>query len=309
MPGFIPPELATLVSAPPSGADWLHEMKFDGYRVQVHLDGGEARAFTRGGHDWTHRFAALMKAAPKVFKARQAIVDGEAVVMDASGVSDFGALQEALGKGAKHPISFHAFDLLHIDGQDLRRLPLEQRKRLLRGILKPGDSFKFSDHIEGDGTPFYRQACRMKLEGIVSKRCGSRYISDRTKDWLKTKCTARQEFVIGGWRISTAMPLGALLVGYYDDTGRLIFAGKVGTGFSDKVGADLARRLRAIKRHASPFLKVPAEFRRSEWVEPRLVAEVEYTAWTRDGYLRHASFKGLREDKRPQDIRREKSAG
>jgi len=307
LPDFIEPELATLVDAPPSGAGWLHEMKYDGYRGQLQFNHGKVRFLTRNGLDWTNRFHALVSAAASI-RASTAVIDGEAVVMKTSGHSDFGLLQQALAEGRAGLVSFYAFDLLHLEGRDLRYIGLEERKRLLKDLIGGHEKIKFSDHIVGDAAPFYDKACALRLEGIVSKKCGSPYISGRSRDWLKSKCTYRQEFVIGGWRPSTASgkTIGSLLMGYYDDEGTLHFAGKVGTGIDDKTGRELTARLEAIERDSMAFAKVPAEFRRtSRWVEPKQVAEIEFTGWTHDNYIRHGSFKGLREDKKARDVRRE----
>lgn len=307
LPEFVEPELATLVSVPPSGNDWIHEQKFDGYRGQLRFIDGKVEFRTRNGLDWTHRFHALVKSATSL-RLKDALIDGEAVVMKTSGLSDFGALQAALAEGRAGLVSFYAFDVLHLDGRDLRNMVIEERKRILKDLLVEHEKVKYSEHVIGGGEDFYKAACNHNLEGIVSKRLGTSYRSGRGKDWVKTKCTGRQEFVIGGWRVSDAgLPMGALLVGYYDDDGKLQFAGKVGTGFSDNVGYDLVKRFEPHERETMPFVKVPTKYRRkSVWVEPKFVAEIELRGWTRDGLLRHPSYKGLREDKNPKLVRLEK---
>jgi bifunctional non-homologous end joining protein LigD len=309
LPAFIPPQLATLVDRAPPGAEWVHEMKFDGYRTAARIEAGKARMLTRNGLDWSDRFGPIAAAAAAQ-KARTAYLDSEVVVLDEAGISDFGGLQDALSEHRAGRMVYFAFDVLHLDGKDLTGLPLVDRKAALEELLFGVDRvapIRFSDHYVGRGPEFFEQACRLMLEGIVSKRAGAPYRPGRSADWLKTKCTRRQEVVIGGWRRSTASgrDLGSLLVGYYRD-GKLQYAGKVGTGFSQKVGRELIAKLEKHGRKDSPFVDVPrAEGRDARWVEPALVAEVEFTAWTRDGHLRHPSFKGLREDKGPREVRAE----
>lgn len=309
LPDFIPPQLATLVSRAPAGDQWAHEIKLDGYRTAGRIARGKATMLTRKGLDWSAKFGPIADALASL-KARAAYVDGEIIALDPSGVSSFGGLQEALSAGLVDRLLYYAFDLLHLDGRDLRGLPLVTRKEALQALLSGSGAdgrVRYSEHHAGQGGAFFKQACRHGLEGMVSKRLDAPYQSGRGGAWLKVKCVRRQEMVIGGWRQSTApgRELGSLLVGYYE-RGKLRYAGKVGTGFTERAARELLAELRKIERKDSPFVEVPREYRRdAHWVEPRLVAEVELTAWTRDGRIRHSSFKGLREDKDPREVRRE----
>jgi bifunctional non-homologous end joining protein LigD len=310
---FIPPELATLVDKAPVGDAWVHEIKFDGYRIAARLNGGKATLLTRRGLDWTERFRAIADEL-RLLKRRDAYLDGEIVALTAAGVSDFGGLQQALSStGAQRDgLVYFVFDLLWLGGKDLRGEPLRDRKAMLLDLLGKAamTHVRFSDHVAGDGTRFFRQACKAGLEGIVSKRAGASYRSGRVGDWLKVKCTKRQEFVVGGWQQSDkkGRALASLLLGYYDKAGKLIYAGKVGTGFAIEQGYELVAQLTKRSRPGSPFVDVPrAETRGAQWTAPRMVVEVEFTEWTRDGVIRHPSFKGIREDKPARQVRREKS--
>jgi bifunctional non-homologous end joining protein LigD len=304
MPRFRPPQLATLATTPPSGSEWLHEIKFDGYRVLAAMAGGSARLYTRTGLDWTGKFRGVAEAVAQL-PARGALIDGEVVALDENGRSDFGRLQRALDGGGE-TLRYYAFDLLELDGEDLSGLPLIERKRRLGALLSDApDVILYSDHIIGDGREILEQTCRMGLEGIVSKRADKPYVSRRTPRWIKSKCSGRDEFVIGGWRPSTKKerPFSSLLLGEFED-GKLRYRGRVGTGFDEARLAEIARRLRPLARTTSPFADAPREAARdAKWVEPRLVAEIAYAERTADGYLRHPSFFGLREDKPASQVK------
>lgn len=310
MPGFIPPELATLRSEPPVGEAWVHEIKLDGYRIQAHIRDGAWTLYSRNGLDWTSRFPTIAYGL-ELIQAREAILDGEIIVPNARGTSDFMALQRYLKGEEKTPPVYYLFDLLYLEGRDLRPLPLVDRKRLLKELLAPvpGDSgIRFSEHLEGKGHTIYSKACSMALEGIISKRGDGAYVSGRVGDWVKSKCEKRQELVIGGYNLPTKGTRGirSLLIGYYDDAGKLIYAGKVGTGFTSDESVALRKRLEGMERKTMPFEAVPAAFRRgARWVKPELVAEIQFTEWTTDGRLRHPSFQGLREDKPATGVVRE----
>lgn len=305
MPDQLELQLCTLVDDAPSGPDWVHEIKYDGYRMLCRIHGGQVRMLTRNGHDWTARFFPIATAL-RGLPCREAILDGEVVVLDTSGASDFAALQDALSTNRPQDMSLFAFDLLYLDGYDLTHARLDDRKaalaRLLAGVPAP---IYYSDHIEGRGPDFAAKACSFALEGVVSKRRDRPYRPGRSGDWVKAKCTSRQEFVIVGFTPSTTRGngFGALLLGYWHD-GELRYAGKVGTGFSERMQTLLQERLKAIQR-AEPALADPPAKERATWVAPQLVAEVEFAEWTRDGRLRHPSFQGLREDKAVDSVVRE----
>ena len=304
MPDQLELQLCTLVDDAPNGPEWLHEIKYDGYRMLCRVQGGQARMLTRNGNDWTARFAPIATAL-SALPCRDAILDGEVVVLDTSGASDFAALQDSLSTGRPQDMSLFAFDLLYMDGHDLTGARLDDRKTALARLLAGGPSpIHYSDHIDGRGPDFAAKACSFALEGVVSKRRDRPYRPGRSGDWVKAKCTSRQEFVIVGFTPSSnrANGFGALMLGYWHD-GELRYAGKVGTGFSERMQAILLERLKAIQR-AEPALADPPK-ERATWVAPQLVAEVEFAEWTRDGRLRHPSFQGLREDKAVDSVVRE----
>jgi len=306
------PQLATLVDRPPPGEGWIHEIKYDGYRALVEIDGESVHLYTRRGNDWTARFTTVADAA-RDLPASKALLDGEVVILQPDGTSSFQALQNALADGRQGDLVYFAFDLLHLDGYDLRGAPLAARKAALEALLASveGDSpIRYGAHVAGRGEDFFRQACGFGLEGIIAKRADLPYRSGRSKDWLKVKCSKRQEFVVVGYTDpeGSRTGLGALLVAVHDGAGELVFAGKVGTGFDQAALVDLHRRLAKIGRKTPAFGNAPrgAEARRSHWVEPKLVAEVAFAEWTQEGILRHPSFQGLREDKSPAEIVRER---
>jgi bifunctional non-homologous end joining protein LigD len=301
--GFRPVQLATLVDSAPTGDDWLHETKFDGYRCLLVKDGTRVAAYTRYGNDWSERFRAVVEAAAAL-PTERAVVDGEVVVLGAGGRSDFARLQNAMREDAK--LDYYAFDLLAVGDEELAGRPLVERKARLEALLAglpTGSRLHYSAHRTGGGVEVLRDACQRKLEGIISKWASAPYVGGRSETWLKVKCLARQEFVIAGWTPSQKRSgFASLILGLYD-RGALRFAGRVGTGFNRKCIEALAARLLPLERVDQPLSGVPAHIVRSaRWVEPRLVAEVEFTEFTRDGVARHPSFIGLREDKPATDI-------
>jgi bifunctional non-homologous end joining protein LigD len=310
MPTAIEPQLATLVDAVPRGEEWIHEIKYDGYRALCEIRDGEARLITRHGKDWTDRFSPVAREAAKL-PVRQAILDGEVVVLEADGTTSFQTLQNALAEGRQDDLVYFAFDLVYLDGYDLRDAPLLARKEALLNLLAghAGGAIRPGDHIEGDGEGFYRQACNFALEGIVSKRADLPYHGGRSKDWLKVKCLKRQEFAIVGFTDpeKSRVGFGALLLAVNDEKGELVFAGKVGTGFNDRTLRELRARMDKLEIPKPAFKNAPrgAEARRSHWLKPKLVGEVAFTEWTREDILRHPTFQGLREDKSPEEIVRE----
>lgn len=304
-PAFIEPQLTTRVDAAPAGDGWLHEIKFDGYRLHARISAGKVNLLTRRGQDWTDKFEPLLAAFQKL-DVDNAYLDGEAVVLDAKGLSDFSGLQNFFTT-RKGRLVFYAFDLLFLNGEDLRRLPLLERKKRLHDLLEKSRVI-YSDHQLGSGPSFFKAAANMGVEGIISKQADAAYESGRGRSWLKVKRVERQEFVIGGYMVSTVSKssIGALLMGEYIG-GKLVYVGKVGTGYTNAVAAELFKKLSKLKRSDHPFVAVPSDVKRSAiWVEPKLVAEVEFAAWTSDHVLRHAAFQGLREDKSPKDVHPEK---
>ncbi len=310
-PEQVSPELATLVDEVPPGENWLHEIKYDGYRLIARIDRGAVELRTRKHEDWSARFPWLVDALRAQVPVEAALIDGELVHLGADGVTRFGALQKALAEGHHGSLVYYAFDLLHLQGVDLRGVPLVQRKQGLAQLLAelPAKGrIRLSEHIVGDGGRLISRACKLGLEGVISKRADSQYRAGRHRDWLKIKCSRRQEVVIGGFTEARSGPrrLGALLVGVYDEEGQFVYSGKVGTGFDHAAAADLRARLDELAVVCSQFLETPPGFSRSKFVRPELVAEVGFTEWTADGRLRHPVFVGLREDKRARDVRRER---
>ncbi len=310
-PQKILPQLPKLVDSIPSAEDWLHEVKYDGYRIVCVLKGGSARLWTRNGLDWTERFAVFEQTLSDL-PIKDAIFDGEVVVLDSDGISDFQALQNVLKEGGRGRLVYYLFDLVHAQGYDLSRVPLAERKAFLKKILEPlgeDSPVRYSDHIRGEGERVFQHACRFSLEGIVSKRSQSPYVQKRSESWVKVKCIRRQEFVIGGYSAPSGSrtAFGALLLGVRDEQGTLQYAGRVGTGFDQKSLHSVGERLERLIVKAPPFADPPRgrEAAGVTWVRPELVAEVEFSEWTGDGRLRHPSFKGLREDKSPREIVRE----
>jgi bifunctional non-homologous end joining protein LigD len=302
------PQLATLSKTPPSGAQWVHEIKLDGYRVGCLVSGGRVRLVSRSGLDWTPKFPEIAEAV-KALGAKEALIDGELVVMQPDGRTSFEAMQNAAAsRSARSGLLYFAFDLLHLEGEQIGRLPLEARKQRLRALIGPSKSgrIRYVEHFEGRGDEVFDQACRMGLEGIVSKRRDLPYQAGRRDIWRKTKCLQRSVFVIGGFtdQESSQGGLGALLVGAWDGK-KLVYCGRVGTGFSHAFATELRRTLEAITQRMPPFDPLPpaALVRSAHWVKPTLVCEATFIEKTSAGMLRAPSFQGLKPDVKARDVR------
>lgn len=318
-PSFISPQLAEQSSVAPDQKEWIHEIKLDGYRIQIQIRSNkkngrtvrEAKLFTRKGLDWTHRMPDIARAA-EALHVKDAVLDGEAVVLDENGIPDFGALQAAFQEDRSRYISYFAFDLLHLDGHNLRELPLLDRKAVLASILPGGGNgspLRLSEHFAAKGSEVFAKACGLGAEGIVSKLAANPYQTGRSGAWRKTKCTLEQEFVILGFTEPSkgGHGIGALLLGYYEK-GKLCYAGRTGTGFTQKTSGDLRTRLNKRVEKSARLEKIPPDARRGVyWVKPDLVAQVAFATWTKDDLVRQASFKGLREDKPAEEVERERT--
>ncbi|HUQ37367.1 MAG TPA: non-homologous end-joining DNA ligase [Aestuariivirga sp.] len=311
LPDFVQPALALLQEAPPDGQNWIHEIKFDGYRLQARVDDVGVKLLTRKGLDWTARFPTIARALQPL-RVGSALLDGELIVDDDNGVSSFSGLQSDLKAKRHNRMVYVAFDLLYCNGFSLMGATQLDRKAALHAIingLPPTPVVRFSEHLDIGSEELLRIACNMGLEGIVSKRADAPYRSGRGGEWIKAKCHLRQEFVILGYvpSISLSSAIGSLVVGYYDK-GELVHAGRVGTGFSNTLAVELKKTLDTIEA-APPKFKTPiatTNRRGVTWVDPKLVAEVEYRGWSSDNLLRQSSFKGIREDKPAREIRRER---
>lgn len=300
-------QLATLVPAAPDGDDWLHEIKLDGYRLAARVEAGRVRLTTRNGIDWTERFGAIASALAAL-PVDRALLDGEVVALGSDGISSFRSLQEALSAGRTEPLVYHAFDLLHLDDHDLRNVAQIERKATLARLLRAwqrdaNHPIRYTDHIVGKGSAFHAKACALGLEGIISKRPDAPYRATRGRHWLKTKCTRHADLVVGGYTApkGSRSGFGALLLGAYDGES-LRYAGRVGSGFGERTLRALHARLETLRRSSSPFSDTVPDARSARWVEPTLVVEVAFTERTREGRLRHPTYRGLREDKEPSEV-------
>ena len=307
-PKFRQPQLATLVDAVPAGNGWMHEIKFDGYRALIAAAGGEVRVYTRSGKDWSEKFAPLIEAVAAL-ALPPCLIDGEIVAYDNEGNPDFSSLQQVLKRGhgsqkKSDKLAFHAFDLLEVEGEDLARLPNIERKERLEALLKDAEPpVHFADHVIGAGEKLYRAMCDAGQEGIISKAVDAPYRGSRTKSWVKVKCTLRQEFVVIGWKKSSAKgrPFSSLLLAQHEGD-ELIYKGNVGTGFNQDTLADLAAKMARLERKTPPAEVDRVSARGVTWLSPRLVAEIAFSEFTAEGNVRHGSFLGLRSDKEADDV-------
>jgi bifunctional non-homologous end joining protein LigD len=311
LPLTLQPELATLVDEPPGNpADWVYEIKFDGYRMLARKDGAKVRLITRNGNDWSHKLPHLVKAISKM-KLKSGWLDGEIAMLNDSGLPDFQSLQNAFESEKTRNIVYYLFDMPFGNGYDLRSVPLVERRALLKRLFEQAvpDPVRFSDVFEAAAGDIVASACRLGLEGVIGKRKNSGYVSRRSNDWIKLKCSQRQEFVIGGYTDpkGSRTGIGSLLLGFYDEEKKLRYAGNVGTGFSDNALRDLKEKLDKTACDRSPFDIAAGIDKKAHWVKPILVAEVSFGEWTRHGHIRHSVFQGLRIDKKPAAVGRERA--
>mgnify|MGYP001544721582 FL=1 len=310
LPAMLTPQLATLVDGPPSDpAEWTYEIKFDGYRLLARIDGGKIQLFTRNGNDWSHKLPHLVKAVGEM-KLGKGWLDGEVIVPNENGIPDFQALQNAFDSSRTQSIIYYVFDIPFHAGYDLRSAPLVERREYLKQLFetRATDTVHFSATFDVPPRDIVLSACRMGLEGVIGKRKDSIYVSRRSPNWIKLKCSQRQEFVIGGYTDpqGSRVGIGSLLLGFHDEEKKLRYAGNVGTGFSDKTLRELKAKLAIVAAAENPFFKATGIGRNVHWVKPTLVAEVSFGEWTREGHIRHSVFHGLRIDKNPETIIREK---
>jgi DNA ligase D-like protein (predicted ligase) len=318
LPLFVPPQLTQPVEKPPSGPQWVHEIKLDGFRMAARIDNGRVQLLTRTGLDWTAKYPSAVTALANV-NVKSAYLDGELCGVDEAGLPSFAHTQAATdGERGVHVV-YYAFDLLHIGGWDISNLELIKRKELLEPLVANKHGLQYNGHDTGDGELILKHAGKLGFEGVVSKTIDAPYAPGNRGLWRKAKALNRQEFVIVGWSDpeGSRPHLGALLLGYYTDDGKLIYAGRVGTGMPVRVLADLRRRLDPLARKTSPLSVPPSRstrfgsplvLSRVHWVEPKLVAEITYLTWTEDNLLRHTVYVGLREDKPADQVRREAAA-
>jgi len=309
-PGFVTPQLALQAISPPAGEGWLHELKLDGYRMQARKDGSGVQMLTRKGLDWTDRVRSVANEVAKL-AVDKVTLDGEVVVLAENGTTNFADLQASLQDGAKNLLTYFCFDVLHVDGRNMRELPLRQRKKMLSDVLDGVnvDHLRMSEHLETNGAELFRKACELHAEGIVSKKATGQYSSGRSGDWLKMKCLHEQEFVVGGFTLPSngIQGVGALLLGYYRD-GKLIYAGRTGTGFTQKTHKLIRKKLDELIETVTPFEKLPGDARRgAKWVRPEMVVQVRFATWTADNLVRQAAFLGVREDKSASEVVREEA--
>ncbi len=315
LPRWIPPQLCQLVEITPSGPQWLHEVKLDGFRMSARIERNRVQLLTRTGLDWSDKYPSVIAALAKV-RAKAAYLDGELCGIGDDGLPSFSQTQAASDGSRGMRLVYYVFDLLHLDGRDTASLPLIERKSLLKPLIAGVPDLQFNDHETGDGELIRKHACKLGFEGVVSKTIDAPYAPRNRGLWRKSKCLNRQEFVVVGWTDpeGSRPHLGALLLGYYSDDGKLIYAGRVGTGMPDKVLADLRRRLDPLARASMPLSAPPPRktrfgsplvLSRVHWVEPEVVAEITYLTWTGDGLLRHTVYIGLRSDKPATQVRRE----
>jgi bifunctional non-homologous end joining protein LigD len=308
-------QLATLVDAAPEGDQWLHELKYDGYRIGCIIDRGRVRLQSRRGNDWSAKFPEVCAAAERL-PVKTALLDGEVAIVAKDGNTSFQALQNSFSGAPRDGLAYFVFDLLELDGRELRSLPLSQRKQELERLVKRAGRksiIKFSSHIQGKGPLVLKRACELGAEGIVSKRSDQPYRPGRNEGWLKSKCVKRQEFVVGGFTDpeGSRQGIGSLLIGYHDKAGHLVFAGKVGTGrgFTAQYTKQLRGELQKLEQKQCPFTPRPptAVGKNVHWVRPELVAEVAFAEWTEGGSVRHGSLQGFRGDKQPKQVTRERA--
>jgi bifunctional non-homologous end joining protein LigD len=309
LPATLSPELATLVDTAPEDTDaWQYEIKFDGYRLLTRIEGKSVKLFTRNANDWTAQLPVLADSIAKM-ALPNGWYDGEIVALDNRGMPDFQTLQQAFDGSHTHDLVYYLFDMPYSGGYDLRTVPLEQRRALLALLLKDApDDVRFSETFDIDPAEMMHSACQMGLEGMIGKRKDSTYELRRSSNWIKLKCSKRQEFLICGYTDpqGSRTAIGSLLLGVHDENGKLRYAGNVGTGFNDRSLAELYKKLAPLHTDDSPFTGPTGRYRRPHWVKPQLLAEVSFAQWTSDGHIRHAVFQGLRTDKTPRGITREK---